>query len=93
MHWLLPVVGAACVASLVGFGAMLQDKRRAARRVWRTRERTLVLLAVAGGWPGLLAGGILVRHKTRASRFKAKVAVGAVLHLAVVAFVVMAVTH
>jgi uncharacterized membrane protein YsdA (DUF1294 family) len=51
--------------SVICFGAHYRDKRRAQRRQWRTRESTLHLLELAGGWPGGLAAQILLRHKLR----------------------------
>lgn len=67
MKWLL--IGYACM-SLVTLVAYGLDKRRAARGTWRTAEMTLHLLALAGGWPGALAGQQLFRHKTRKIRFQ-----------------------
>lgn len=61
------------------------DKRRAGRGARRIRERTLASWALFGGWPGLLAGGIVYRHKTRATGFKVKAMVGAVAHALLVA--------
>ena len=46
------------------------DKLRARRGVWRVRESTLHLLALAGGTPGALAGQLTFRHKTRDRRFR-----------------------
>ena len=45
------------------------DKRRAVRGQWRIRERTLLLLAAAGGAAGGWAGMYLFRHKTKKARF------------------------
>ncbi|GAA3529440.1 DUF1294 domain-containing protein [Nocardioides daeguensis] len=54
------------VVALVLYGA---DKRAAQRGAWRTRESTLHLVALLGGWPGALAGRRLFRHKTRKQPF------------------------
>ena len=45
------------------------DKHRAVRGQWRIRERTLLLLAAAGGAAGGWAGMYLFRHKTKKARF------------------------
>lgn len=58
-------------ASLVAFIAYALDKRaaRAGRR--RTRESTLHLLALAGGWPGALLAQRQLRHKSAKTSFLA----------------------
>lgn len=45
------------------------DKWKAKRRAWRIPERTLLLLAAAGGCTGALAGMLMFRHKTRKLKF------------------------
>lgn len=45
------------------------DKWKAVRGRWRIRERTLLLLAAAGGAAGGWAGMYLFRHKTKKARF------------------------
>lgn len=56
--------------SLLAFGLMGLDKRRARRGGWRIRERTFFLLALLGGSPGAIAGMWAFRHKTRHWYFK-----------------------
>ena len=64
-------LGAWCVlASAVSFGLYGHDKRAAQRKQQRTPERTLQLLAFAGGWPGALLGQALFRHKHRKAPFQ-----------------------
>ena len=45
------------------------DKRAAVKSKPRTREDTLHLLALTGGWPGALIARPLFRHKTRKQPF------------------------
>ncbi len=58
-------------ASLVAFVAYALDKSAAKNGQWRTKERTLHLLALAGGWPGALAAQRLLRHKSSKQSFQA----------------------
>lgn len=57
-------------ASLVAFAAYALDKSAARNDRWRTRESTLHLFALAGGWPGALAAQRLLRHKSRKPSFQ-----------------------
>lgn len=45
------------------------DKRRAKKGRWRVSERTLILLALAGGSAGALVGMYFFHHKTRKKKF------------------------
>ena len=51
--------------SLVSFGLMGADKRRAKRGQWRISERALLLTALLGGSPGAILGMHLFHHKTK----------------------------
>lgn len=51
--------------NILGFALMFSDKRRARRRDWRVRERTLFLAALFGGSLGSLLGMWLLHHKTK----------------------------
>lgn len=57
-------------ASLVTFVAYALDKSAARNDQWRTKESTLHLFALAGGWPGALAAQRLLRHKSRKQSFQ-----------------------
>lgn len=66
---LLALVAVYAVLSVVALVLYRVDKRAAQRGAWRTRESTLHLVALLGGWPGALAGRRLLRHKTRKQPF------------------------
>ena len=53
----------------LAFGAFWLDKRAAERGLWRTRESTLLMLAIIGGTSGAIAGQQILRHKTRKQPF------------------------
>jgi uncharacterized membrane protein YsdA (DUF1294 family) len=55
--------------TLVGVAAMWLDKRSARLGAWRTPEKTLFLIACAGGGIGVWAGMYLFRHKTKHWQF------------------------
>lgn len=64
------------------------DKGRAKSGKWRIPERTLLLLALAGGSLGALAGMIMFRHKTRKLKFYISVPVMFVAHCVIVTVLV-----
>lgn len=57
-------------ASFVAFVAYALDKSAARNGGWRTKENTLHLFALAGGWPGALAAQRLLRHKSSKPSFQ-----------------------
>jgi uncharacterized membrane protein YsdA (DUF1294 family) len=65
------VLAALALLSLAALGLCLLDKARARRGQRRVPERTLLLLALLGGSPGLVLGMLLARHKVRKARFLA----------------------
>lgn len=66
----LAVLGLYLLASSIAFIAYALDKSAAQRDQWRTRESTLHLLALIGGWPGALAAQRLLRHKSGKPSFQ-----------------------
>jgi uncharacterized membrane protein YsdA (DUF1294 family) len=82
MPWLAIILGWTVLTSLVAFGAYWADKRRARAGRRRTRERTLHLLSLVGGWPGAFIAQRAFRHKTRDVRFLAVYWATVALHLA-----------
>lgn len=75
------------VTTFVAFGI---DKRAAKRGTWRTRERTLLLMELAGGFLGGWLGMRVLRHKTLHRSFRAMPAVAAVLWIGAVALLWLA---
>jgi uncharacterized membrane protein YsdA (DUF1294 family)/cold shock CspA family protein len=58
------------VASLLTFIMYAADKSAAMKGNWRTRESTLHLLSLAGGWPGALVAQQKLRHKSKKHSFR-----------------------
>lgn len=81
----------ACLAaevlmSLASFCVYAYDKRQAKTGGWRVPERTLLLLALAFGAPGALAGMRVMHHKTLKKRFTLTVPTLLVLQLALLSY-------
>ena len=64
-----PVLLAYLTLSLIAFLVYAFDKSAAVSGRWRTSERALLVLSLAGGWPGALLAQQLLRHKTSKARF------------------------
>ncbi len=58
------------VASILTFIMYFFDKSAARKGAWRTRESTLHLLSLAGGWPGALIAQQKLHHKTQKQSFR-----------------------
>lgn len=76
-------VGWCAALSVVTFGVYAWDKDRAGRGKWRIKEKTLHLLALAGGWPGALLAVKLVRHKSRKLSFLSVLWAISALHIGI----------
>jgi uncharacterized membrane protein YsdA (DUF1294 family) len=57
------------IVNAIGFLLMLIDKRKAIRRRWRIREKTLFFTAAIGGSIGSIMGMYTFRHKTKHLQF------------------------
>ncbi len=57
------------VISVLGFGAMVWDKLMARAGGWRLSERSLAGIAMAGGFLGIIVGGLIAHHKTSKPEF------------------------
>lgn len=70
------------LASGLCFAVYALDKSAARRGQRRTPERTLLLLGLAGGWPGAVLAQQWLRHKTRKQPFQNRFWLTVALHLA-----------
>ena len=66
----LLVLGVYLGASVMAFIAYAVDKSAARKNQWRTKESTLHVLALIGGWPGALVAQQIVRHKSKKGSFR-----------------------
>jgi uncharacterized membrane protein YsdA (DUF1294 family) len=83
MTYVAIALGIYLAMSIVTFAAFALDKRKAKKDLWRTPEKTLLLLSLAFGWPGGMLAMKLVRHKTRTKKFTIGMPLIAGLHLVV----------
>lgn len=75
------------IASAATYVAYALDKSSAKHGRWRTPERTLHVLSMAGGWPGALLAQQFLRHKSVKVEFRSVFWITVVLNVA--AFVVL----
>jgi uncharacterized membrane protein YsdA (DUF1294 family)/cold shock CspA family protein len=64
------VLGLYLGASAVAYIAYLLDKSAARTDQWRTKESTLHLFGLVGGWPGALLAQSILRHKSKKQSFQ-----------------------
>ena len=64
------ILGLYLVASAVSFLLYKRDKSAAEKGGWRTRENTLHVFSLFGGWPGAFVAQKLLRHKSRKESFR-----------------------
>lgn len=57
------------IINAASFLLMMEDKRRARKKLWRIPEARLLLFAALGGSIGSLAGMYTFRHKTLHPKF------------------------
>ena len=66
----LAIGGLYLTSSIVTFFAYAIDKSAAQNDRWRTKESTLHLLGLVGGWPGALLAQKTLRHKSKKQEFQ-----------------------
>ncbi|WP_299263211.1 DUF1294 domain-containing protein [uncultured Psychrosphaera sp.] len=64
------ILGVYLVMSCITFIVYAIDKSAAKKGRWRTKESTLHLLSLAGGWPGAYFAQNILRHKSIKKPFK-----------------------
>ena len=77
LEWMGPV-------SVFGFAAMGVDKLLAVGRHRRISERTLWLVALLGGFLGIVVGGVVFHHKTSKGSFWGPVLLAAIAWLGLI---------
>jgi uncharacterized membrane protein YsdA (DUF1294 family)/cold shock CspA family protein len=66
----LAIVGLYLTSSIVTFLAYAKDKSASQNNRWRTKENTLHLFGLVGGWPGALLAQKTLRHKSKKQEFQ-----------------------
>ncbi|HEX3679303.1 MAG TPA: cold shock and DUF1294 domain-containing protein [Galbitalea sp.] len=69
--------------SLLCIAIYAADKSAAVQGRWRVSESALLLLGIAGGWPGAIIAQQLLRHKTRKRSFQEAFAGSVVVNILV----------
>ena len=71
LGWLpLKIILLYLIASTVTFLAYAIDKSAALNNRWRTKESTLHIFGLVGGWPGALLAQKTLRHKSKKEEFQ-----------------------
>lgn len=82
----LVILGIYIIASLWTFIIYSKDKSAAKKGDWRTPEKTLHLLSLAGGWPGALVAQQELRHKSKKESFRSAFWLTVILNCCVFVF-------
>ena len=69
MDWARILEGYLAILNLASFAIMAVDKGKAKHGAWRIPEKTLLVLAAAGGSPGVWLGMYVFHHKTKKRKF------------------------
>ncbi len=88
MNWLLIGLAIYAILNVIAFISYVWDKHKAKNDQWRTKESTLIILALFGPF-GATAGMLAVRHKTQKIKFKL-VYIFLVLHIIAIAYLIYA---
>ena len=76
------------VLSLVTFIVYANDKKKAQKGKWRTKEATLLFLSLIGGATGGYLAMLLVRHKTKKWYFHFVNLIGILWQVALFAYLI-----
>jgi len=89
MDYLLIGIGVAFIVwNFITFMLYASDKRRAVKKAWRIKERTLILCGFLMGGIGALMGMYMLRHKTQHLMFKILVPLSVLLNIAAIVMLV-----
>jgi uncharacterized membrane protein YsdA (DUF1294 family) len=66
----LAIFGLYFISSIVTLIFYAIDKSAAQNGRWRTKESTLLLFGLIGGWPGALLAQKILRHKSKKQAFQ-----------------------
>ncbi len=81
------ILVALLLINLAGLAVVALDKHKARKRKWRIPEKTFFLLALLGASPGVFAGMLLFRHKTRHWYFMTGIPLILLLEIAAACFI------
>lgn len=81
---LLAITGWMTLVSLLTAMLYFLDKRAARLRRRRIPEKTLLIAALLGGWPGGLIAGQWLRHKTQKASYRMAFAAASLVNSAIV---------
>jgi len=72
LMWLIPweIVALYFASSIIALFMYWSDKSAARKGRWRTKERSLLLCGLIGGWPGALIAQQLFHHKSSKTEFQ-----------------------
>jgi uncharacterized membrane protein YsdA (DUF1294 family)/cold shock CspA family protein len=89
-YWMMPLWAILLypLMSVATFALYYVDKTAALQGRWRTRETTLQLAGLLGGWPGAVIAQQVLRHKNRKASFQAAFWCIVVLNVAILLVIV-----
>lgn len=82
------LIGVYLSLSLLAFIAYAIDKSAAKRGKWRTKESSLHIIALMGGWPGALFAQKTLRHKSIKQPFKSVFWITVVVNCVVLSYLI-----
>lgn len=87
--WLIVALIFFAIMSVIAFIFYGNDKKKAEKKVWRTKEAVLLGLGFFGGSVGALLGMKTFRHKTKHYYFWAINFLGLIWQVALVVYLIM----
>ncbi len=81
------IIAILIIINLIAFIVSGIDKYKAKHRKWRISEKTLFILGIVGGCPGLYISFFLFKHKTKHLKFM--VGIPAIFVMQILAFLLV----